>query len=484
MNIDRDMPTRAAAADRGSVLVAGTTSDAGKSTLTAGICRWLARQGVSVTPFKAQNMSNNSMVTPDGAEIGRAQAMQAAAAGIPPEAAMNPVLIKSGSDNRSQLVVLGRPVGDAEAFHYWQDGPARARLAEIALSSYDELRARFDVVVCEGAGSPAEINLRRGDFVNMGLARARNVPVIVVGDIDRGGVFAALYGTLALLDRADQALVSGFVINKFRGDYRVLAPGLDQISKLTGRPVFGVVPYLTGVWLDAEDGVAAGGAHGSRSTIPDADVLRVAVIRLPRISNFTDVDALALELPNLCGRDPEHLDGAGIVRAVVESVAENSSDAIESASDLVAGLDLLPVTTRFVAGKTLGRPSGYAGGLPVTGYEIHHGCVEVHGGEPWFTSEPGGGGIALDGCRLGPIRGTLWHGILENDAFRRAYITEVARIAGRDFAPAPDTSFGHARQTQFDKLADAVEDHLDTGALLHLIEHGPTAGMPILEPGS
>jgi adenosylcobyric acid synthase len=159
-------------------------------------------------------------------------------------------------------------------------------------------------------------------------------------------------------------------------------------------------------------------------------------------------------------------------------------DGIESASDVVAGLDLLPVTTRFAAGKTLGRPSGYAGGLPVTGYEIHHGRVEIHGGEPWFTSEPGASGIALDGCQLGPIRGTLWHGILENDAFRRAYITEVARVAGRDFAPAADTSFELARQTQFDKLADAVEEHLDTAALLHLIEHGPTAGLPTLEPGS
>jgi adenosylcobyric acid synthase len=523
MNRDRDTPTRAAAVSRGSVLVAGTMSDAGKSTLTAGICRWLARQGVRVAPFKAQNMSNNSMVTPDGAEIGRAQAMQAAAAGIPPEAIMNPVLIKPGSDCRSQLVVLGRPVGNAEAFGYWQGGPARARLSETALSSYDALRARFDVVVCEGAGSPAEINLRRGDFVNMGLARARNIPVIVVGDIDRGGVFAALYGTLALLDRADQALVSGFVINKFRGDYRVLAPGLAQILGLTGRPVFGVVPYVTGVWLDAEDGVAAGGVYGGRPTMPGADVLRVAVIRLPRISNFTDVDALALE-PGVAVRfvtTPAEVGDADLVvlpgtKATVadlgwlreqgldaalqrraaagrpilaicggyQMLGTVIHDAIESTSEVVAGLDLLPVTTRFAAGKTLGRPSGYAGGLPVTGYEIHHGLVEVAGGEPWFTSEPGGSGIALDGCRFGPVRGTLWHGILENDAFRRAYITEVARIAGRDFAPAPDTSFEDARQAQFDKLADAVEEHLDTGALLHLIEHGPAADMPILGPGS
>jgi cobyric acid synthase len=219
----------------GSLLVAGTTSDAGKSVLTAGICRWLARQGVKVAPFKAQNMSNNSMVTPDGAEIGRAQAMQAAAAGLEPEAAMNPLLHKPGSDQRSQLVVMGRAAGAADAREYWSDQPARAKLFQLVLGAYDDLRSRFDVVICEGAGSPAEINLRRHDLVNMGLARARQLPVLVVGDIDRGGVFAALYGTVALLEAADQALISGFVINKFRGERTLLTPGLDMITALTRR---------------------------------------------------------------------------------------------------------------------------------------------------------------------------------------------------------------------------------------------------------
>src|SRR5215469_2702926 len=207
-----------AAVTTGSLLVAGTTSDAGKSVLTAGICRWLARQGVRVAPFKAQNMSNNSVVAADGGEIGRAQAMQAAACGVPAEAAMNPVLLKPGSDRTSQVVVLGRAVGDTTADGYWRSGEGRERLLGTVLNAYDDLRSRYDVVICEGAGSPAEINLRRGDLANMGLAQARSLPVIVVGDIDRGGVFAALYGTLALLDPPDQALVSGFVINKFRGD--------------------------------------------------------------------------------------------------------------------------------------------------------------------------------------------------------------------------------------------------------------------------
>jgi adenosylcobyric acid synthase len=509
----------------GSLLVAGTTSDAGKSVITAGICRWLARRGVRVAPFKAQNMSNNSMVAPDGAEIGRAQAMQAAAAGVPAEAAMNPVLLKPGSDLRSQVVLLGRAVGETSVTGYWGSGEGRARLRGAVLDAYDDLRSRFDVVICEGAGSPAEINLRRHDIVNMGLARARNLPVIVVGDIDRGGVFAALYGTLALLDAADQSHLSGFVINKFRGHRELLDPALSQIAALTGRPVLGVLPYLDGIWIDAEDAVATERPYAIRSAA--GETLRVAVIRLPRISNFTDIDAVALE-PGVAVRfvtTPAEIADADLVvvpgtRATVADLgwlrrqgldaalkrraAERRPilavcggyqmlgtvihDDVESAAGVVVGLGLLPVVTRFAADKTLGRPSGYAGGIPVSGYEIHHGLVDVRGGEPWFTGEPGasgphGGGMALDGCRYGTVSGTLWHGIMENDEFRRAYLTETARLAGRKFAPAPDTSFAAARQAQFDALADAVEEHLDTVALLRLIEHGPTPGLPSLRPG-
>ena len=211
---------------RGTLLVAGTGSDAGKSVLVAGLCRWLARQGVKVAPFKAQNMSLNSFVTLDGAEIGRAQAMQAAAAGIEPAADMNPVLLKPGSDRRSQVVVLGHPEAEADAVGYRAHAP---RLKQVALDSLTRLRDAYDVVICEGAGSPAEINLRDTDVANMGLARAAGLPVIVVGDIDRGGVFAAMYGTLALLSPADQALISGFVINKFRGAPELLDSGLAML---------------------------------------------------------------------------------------------------------------------------------------------------------------------------------------------------------------------------------------------------------------
>jgi adenosylcobyric acid synthase len=505
----------------GSLLVAGTASDAGKSVLAAGICRWLARQGVRVAPFKAQNMSNNSMVTPDGAEIGRAQAMQAAAAGVEPEAAMNPVLLKPGSDQRSQLVVMGHPVGDTDARSYWGTRN-RAELLRLVLGAYDDLRSRFDVVICEGAGSPAEINLRAGDVVNLGLARARRLPVIVVGDIDRGGVFAALYGTLALLEPADQALISGLVVNKFRGDPALLAPGLRQLAALTGRPVLGVVPYLAGITLDAEDAVAVEGHGADRPAGPPhgAEVLRVAVVRLPRMSNFTDIDALALEpgvavrfvttagevadadlavLPgtratvaDLGWLRARALDAALAARAAAgrpilgicggyQMLGEAIDDRVESAAGRVAGLGLLPVTTRFASRKTLGRPAGYAFGAPVTGYEIHHSVVEVHGGDGWFTSQPGGG-AALDGCRAGATRGTLWHGVLENDAFRRAYLAETARLSGRRFEAAPGTCFAAARQAQFDRLADAVAGHLDTGALRRLITRGPARGLPVLPP--
>jgi adenosylcobyric acid synthase len=507
----------------GSVLVAGTASDAGKSVLTAGICRWLARQGVRVAPFKAQNMSNNSVVAPDGAEIGRAQATQAAACGVPAETAMNPVLLKPGSDLTSQVVLLGRAVGDTAAGGYWRAGAGRERLLAAVLAAYDDLRSRFDVVICEGAGSPAEINLRHGDLANMGLARARDLPVVVVGDIDRGGVFAALYGTLALLEPADQALISGFVVNKFRGDQSLLTPGLDELTVRTGRPVLGVVPFLTQTWIDAEDSVAAEGFYGPADTGHSGASLQVAVVRLPRISNFTDVDALALE-PGVCVRfvsSASALEDADLVilpgtkatiadlawlraRGLDDALAKRAADGrpilgicggyqmlgtviddeVESRAGTVSGLGLLPTATRFAPGKTLRRLSGYAGPVPVSGYEIHHGVVEVSGGRPWFTSRPSGEeATALDGCQAGAVSGTLWHGIFENDAFRRSYLAETARLAGRDFVPAAGTCFGAARQAQFDALADAIAGCLDTDALLRLIEHGPRRGLPVLRTG-
>ncbi len=486
--------------------MAGTGSDAGKSALVAGLCRWLARQGVSVAPFKAQNMSLNSFVTAEGAEIGRAQAMQAAAAGIEPTADMNPVLLKPGSDRRSQVVVLGQPEAEADAVGYRAHAP---RLRQIALASLARLRARYDVVICEGAGSPAEINLRDTDVANMSLARAADLPVIVVGDIDRGGVFAGLVGTLALLSPEDQALVSGFVINKFRGAPELLDSGLSLLRELTGRPVYGVLPWRDGLWLDAEDSLALSGSmhHGPFGT---RDFLRVAVVKLPRISNFTDADALAAE-PGVLVRftdSPAELADADLVvlpgsRATVtdlawlrerglagaiteraragrpvlgicggyQMLADVIDDPVESRLGRLDGLGLLPVRVIFGSAKRLARPVGRALGAPVAGYEIHHGIAEVT--DP--AAEP-----FLDGCRRGPVWGTSWHGVLENDEFRRAFLAEVAALAGRGFTPAPGTDFAAARRAQLDVLGDLVADHLDTAALSGLISGGPPTGMPSL----
>ncbi|MGL5866767.1 MAG: cobyric acid synthase, partial [Dermatophilaceae bacterium] len=266
------------------LLVAGTTSDAGKSVVTAGLCRAFARRGLRVAPFKAQNMSNNSMVCagPDGstAEIGRAQWVQALAAGMTPEPAMNPVLLKPGGDRRSHVVLMGRPAGTVGSAD-WLDG--RRHLATAAHAAFDDLAARVDVVVAEGAGSPAEINLRAGDYVNMGLAQHGSLPTVVVGDIDRGGVFAAMYGTVALLEPADQALVAGFVVNKLRGDPSLLTPGVDALTRMTGRRTFGVIPWRPDLWLDSEDALDLDGRRGTVTASSAGRSLKVAVIRLPRI---------------------------------------------------------------------------------------------------------------------------------------------------------------------------------------------------------
>jgi len=503
--------TAAGAHIGGALLVAGTTSDAGKSVLTAGLCRWLHRQGVRVAPFKAQNMSLNSMVTADGAEIGRAQAMQAAAAGVPPEAAMNPVLLKPGADHRSQVVVLGRPGGNVDALSYRE---RKAMLFETVLGCLADLRGRFDVVICEGAGSPTEINLRATDIANMGLARSADLPVVVVGDIDRGGVFAAMYGTVGLLEPADQALVAGFVVNKFRGDRRLLEPGLDMLTAVTGRPVFGVIPWLDGLAMDVEDslGLPPAGVVLGRPEAALAAPLRVVVVRVPHLSNATDADALAGE-PGVSVQFADHpaqLEGADLVvlpgtRATVadlawlhdrgladavldrarrgrpvlgicggyQMLAESIRDDVESAAGEVAGLGLLPVRVAFAADKILARPTGSAYGCAVGGYEIHHGQASVHGGEPF-----------LDGCRVGAVWGTTWHGALENDAFRRAFLADVAALAGTGFQPAPDVSFGALRERRLDVLADAVADYLDVAALRSLIDHGTPTGLPPLAPGA
>jgi adenosylcobyric acid synthase len=499
-----------------ALLVAGTASDAGKSVITAGICRWLVRQGLKVAPFKAQNMSLNSFVTADGCEIGRAQAMQAAACRIEPQGVMNPVLLKPGAHGSSQVMLLGEPVAEADALSY---ADLKPRLRPAILDCLSRLRERFDVVVCEGAGSPAEINLRSGDLANMGLARAAGLPVIVAGDIDRGGVLAAMFGTLALLSAEDQALVAGFVVNKFRGDARLLAPGLEMLTRLTGRPVLGVLPMIAGLWIDTEDSlglgahqtIAAGGAAVGEAAASGRDPLRVAVVRLPRISNFTDFDPLAAEpsvlvsyattageiaaadlvivpgsratVADLGWLRANGLDSAITARARTgrpllgicagyQMLAGVIHDEVESRAGIVAGLGLLPAEVWFQQVKVLRQCRGEALGEPVTGYQIQHGVIEADGGE----SFPGG-------CSSGAVYGTSWHGLFESDGFRQAFLSRVAAAAGRDYAPA-GLSFQAERERQLDALGDLIADHLDTAALLRLIEGGAPAGLPFIAPGA
>jgi adenosylcobyric acid synthase len=475
-------------------------------------------------------MSNNSVVALDaeggGGEIGRAQALQAAACGLAPSVRFNPVLLKPGSDRTSQVVVLGRPSGrSVDARNFVE---LRAELRDVALSTLSDLRAEFDVVVCEGAGSPAEINLRTGDYVNMGLARAAKLPTVVVGDIDRGGVFAALYGTLAVLSPEDQALLAGFVINKFRGDESLLAPGIEELARLTGRPTFGVLPWHPDLWVDAEDSLsyASDGRLLGRPAPPrGSQWLRVGVVRLPRISNATDVEALAAE-PGVMVRltsepseiadcdvvvlpgtkstvaDLEWLRTTGMAAAVTahaaagrplvgicggfQMLAERIHDGVESTQGTVAGLGLLPMEVTFQESKELIRSRGTAMGAPVSGYEIHHGSVTWRSpGLAPLIHRPDGTG---EGAVTGGVFGTHWHGTFESDAFREAFLAEAARIAGRHgFRVAGGTRFATFRERAVDVLGDLVEEHLDTGELWRLIDGGMPGGLPTvrtcLRPG-
>jgi len=472
----------------GALLVAGTTSDAGKSMVVAGLCRLLARKGIRVAPFKAQNMSNNSAVTVDGGEIGRAQAMQARAAGLAPSVRFNPILLKPGSDRTSQLVLRGQVVDTVSAADYFTH---RDRLAALVADELHSLRNEFEAVICEGAGSPAEINLRATDLANMGLARAAELPVILVGDIDRGGLLAHLYGTVAVLEPDDQRRISGFVVNKFRGDAALLQPGLDQLRQLTGRPTYGVIPFADGLWLDTEDSLSVHGSLGVPQPPRGTAWLRVAAIRLPRISNSTDVEALACE-PGVLVRwviDPADVADADVVvlpgskatvsdlawlrdRGLADGIAAHAAtgkpvlgicggfqmlckridDPVESKAGQVEGLGLLDADIAFAPDKTLRHWDA-----PLHGYEIHHGQLERHTEDDWL-------GV---GIRRGHVYGTHWHGLFDNDDVRRQWLTEVGK---RGFVVADDVDVGARREAQLDLMADLLTAHLDVDAVLALLE--------------
>jgi adenosylcobyric acid synthase len=493
---------------RGGLLVCGTTSDAGKSFVVAGLCRLLARRGVRVAPFKAQNMALNSSVTADGCEIGHAQWIQALAAGVEPEAAMNPILLKPTGERTSQMIVLGRPAGvlSTSAYHETKD-----ELALTVLGALADLRARYDVVICEGAGSPAEINLLDHDLVNLPLADAAGLPAIVVGDIDRGGVFAALYGTVALLPDHLRSRVEGFVVNKLRGDPALLGDAFADLQRRCGVPTLGVLPFLPGVDLDAEDSLALDRADPEPPADVDGDVLDVAVIRWPRVANAGDVDPLRLEpavrvrwvrSPADLGRpDLVVLPGSkatrddlawfrrtGLADAVEYAEATvvaicaglqmaggpiDDPEGVEGPAGFDKGMDWLPVTTTFEGSKLLDRPAGSAvaglgAGHRVAGYRIHHGRVTVDSdAAPWLVGDDG----QVLGWHAGWLSGTTLHGLFEDDAFRSALLLHAARRAGKHWVPG-EVGFAAARAARLDAVADLIEQHLDLAQLERIIAMG------------
>lgn len=494
-------------------MVQGTSSSVGKSLLTAGLCRLFARRGVKVAPFKAQNMSNNAAVCADGAEIGRAQALQAIAAGIAPTADMNPVLLKPEADSRSQVVILGR---------VWQTLPARNYferkqfLWSHVTAALDRLRAVHDLVVIEGAGSPVELNLKANDIANMAVARYARAPVLLVGDIDRGGVFAQLLGTLELLPPEERALVRGLIVNKFRGDPTLFADGIRILEERGGVPALGVVPFLPNLGLPDEDAVAIEG----ESTPPPRGDIDIAVVRLPRIANFDDFDPLRVEpgvrvryvdSPSQLGRpnavilpgtkstmaDLQWLRERGLVEAIVRFAEEgiavvgicggyqmlgrmiHDPDRTESDVCEAPGLGLLPIETTFSAHKAthpvrarmIDGPGWMTGltGTQLEGYEIHMGQTMTD--TPWgeivargaATCRVPDGAVSADGR----VWGCYLHGLFANDAFRRAWLTSLCP----DFriTPIRDTD---RLQTALDCLADAVAEAIPVARLEQILAEG------------
>jgi adenosylcobyric acid synthase len=494
------------------LMLQGTGSSVGKSALVAGLCRLYRNRGIKVAPFKAQNMALNSFITPDGAEIGRAQAVQAEACGLSPTADMNPVLLKPNSDTGAQVIIHGRPIGNmsAVAYHDYK------KIAWQAVSeSLARLRRNFEMILIEGAGSPAEINLRDRDIVNMGLATRIGAPVLLVGDIDRGGVFAALTGTMELLAPAERALVKAFIINKFRGDIRLLEPGLETISARCGVPFAGVVPWFGAeIYLPEEDGVALEGPQVQRDSSREAPAtLKIGVVRLPHISNFTDFDPLkqdagvSLEYLDpgapLCGHHLIILPGSKNTLADLASLQQVGfgsrlaafvesggcvvgicggfqmlgqrlldPERIESEQGEIDGFDLLPAETVMAPEKiTLQirariRSGCFATGLPLSGYEIHQGRTRAlsNAAEPLLEYEDGG----RDGLvgRRGQIWGCYLHGIFDNDAFRRAYLEWLRKrmfetTASNHGNTGAAISYRERKEEGLERLAELLQSSLD-----------------------
>ena len=480
------------------IMVQGTMSGAGKSLLCAALCRIFAQDGYRVAPFKSQNMALNSFVTRDGLEMGRAQVVQAQAAGVEPDVRMNPILLKPSSDTGSQVIVGGEVRGQMSAAAYFK---MKRQLIPEILAAFDSLSEEADIVVIEGAGSPAEINLKADDIVNMGLAKLVDAPVLLAGDIDRGGVFAQLYGTVALLEPEERARIAGLVINKFRGDVDILRPGLAMLEEKTGLPVLGVVPYLH-VEIEDEDSLSE--RLNARDAVKPLDV---AVIRLPHISNFTDF--IPLEQHELLGvryvQRARELGAPDLVilpgtkntmedllwlrqnglEAAVRRLAQAQTPVLgvcggyqmlgqtlddpagtESGKPLsLAGLGLLPTRTTFDAQKRRTQVRAVALGAPfagarMTGYEIHNGRTTVNG-EPFCRLADG----TPEGCVCPNVFGTYLHGLFDSGELTQALVKLLCARKGISPKETRPTSMAEYRQAQFDLLADGVRRALDMGAV-------------------
>lgn len=475
-----------------TLMIQGTGSGVGKSLVAAALCRLLNKRGIRVAPFKAQNMSNNASVADDGGEIARAQAMQAECAGVPTSVDMNPVLLKPHSDTGAQVIVQGRAWGHMGVRDYHR---VQKEIFQRVKESFARLLSQFEVVVIEGAGSPAEVNIARYDFANMKIARLADSPVLVVGDIDRCGVFASLYGTYALLEPADRRRVRGFLINKFRGDPALLHSGMRFLEKKTHVPVLGVIPYIEDLYLDEEDSLALNGGQGRGSS----RTFDITVIRFPRISNFTDFKPLELE-PRVrlryCSRpldfghpdllilpgtkstlqDLEFLKKQGLWNVIrnyaskggcvlgicggLQILGEVIEDpkGIEGPKRIIRGLGLLPVRTRFEEEKVVRkteamaewRANGHTYREKVSGYEIHMGRTEPLNGMS--------GNRAL--LWQGNVYGTYLHGLFDRDGFRRKFVRSLGKVNGMG-ARVSSRSHEDEKEKSYQRLARAVEDSVN-----------------------
>lgn len=500
-----------------AIMVQGTMSGAGKSLLVAGLARVFHQDGHKVAPFKSQNMALNSSITADGLEMGRAQVMQAEAAGIAPEARMNPILLKPTDDTGSQVIVNGVARGNMSAREYFA---YKHNLRSDIMDAYDDLAGRFDIIVIEGAGSPAEINLKDEDIVNMGMAKMASAPVLLAGDIDRGGVFAQLIGTTMLLEDDERAMVKGLIVNKFRGDKTILDPGLALLEEKTGISVVGVIPYT---YLDIDDEDSLSDRLTVKSTI---SLIDIAVIRLPRISNFTDFMALdamdgvgvryvsrvnELGDPDLIIipgtkntiADLRWLRESGLEAALLQRNAagtvvfgicggyqmlgqEVSDPEGTEGGGTIRGMGLLPTRTRFVAQKHQVRSRGViadvsgplsrVSGTHVDGYEIHMGTTVLDGGEPLSLicaadaltdAEP-----KPDGCHVGLVYGSYLHGIFDSREFTQALVSALLAFKGLDESAITAVDLASYKEQQYDKLADAVRANMDMGKVYEILEAG------------